>query len=172
VRSHVRFHVLQCATKTMVDRPLPRYAPASPLPARAFIPGVSPSAERPDDRTPRRAELPRDLVADDDFRLGVDLLNHGFPWEAHEIWESLWHAAPQASRERALLQGLILAAAASVKAFAHQWVGARKLAESAAEQLDAAGHLAGVDGATLATTLRAWTHHAEHGLPAPLVYLE
>jgi hypothetical protein len=156
----------------MDDRPLPRYAPATDLPARAFIPGVSSSEERPDDRTPRRAALPEDLASDEGFRHGVDLFNHGFPWEAHEVWESLWHAAPQTSRERSFLQGLILAAAASVKAFAHQWVGARKLAEAAAEMLDAAGPLAGVDGPTLATTLRAWTHHVAHGLPAPLVYIE
>ena len=27
------------------------------------------------------------------FLLAIDLFNHGYYWEAHEGWESLWHAA-------------------------------------------------------------------------------
>jgi hypothetical protein len=153
-------------------RDRPRYAPRQRFPDSAYIPGVSASSERPADRTPQRVELPDDLAADDSFRFGVDLFNHGFPWEAHETWESLWHAAPQASRPRFLLQGLILTAAADVKVRGQQWVGARKLAHSAADMLDAAGHLGGIDGPTLATTLRAWIHHAERGAPTPIIYIE
>jgi hypothetical protein len=153
------------------SRHRPRYAPSRALPARAFIPGVSPADHRPDDTTRRRDVLPADLAADEAFRFGVDLFNHGFPWEAHEVWESLWHAAPHHSRERLLLQGLIHAAAAAVKARGAQWVGARKLAQSAAELLEGAGRLAGIHGEALATALGVWRDHAEHGAAPPPIVL-
>jgi uncharacterized protein len=148
----------------------PRYAPARALPARAFIPGISPAGDRPDEATPRRDALPDDLGVDETFRFGIDLYNHGFPWEAHEAWESLWQAAPHGAPSRQLLQGLILVAAAAVKARAGRPVGARKLATSAAEQLDTVGILAGVHGPALATALTTWCEHVDHGAaPPPMV---
>ncbi|MER8672157.1 DUF309 domain-containing protein [Mesorhizobium sp. M1156] len=45
----------------------------------------------------------------------IDLINHGYYWEAHEAWEPLWHAAKQSPQHRLFLQGLILLAAAGVK---------------------------------------------------------
>ena len=141
------------------------------LPGRAFIPGVSPRDDRPAETTPHRAALPAVLGADETFRFAVDLYNHGFPWEAHEQWESLWLAAPGASRERHLLSGLIQAAAAAVKALDARWAGARKLAASAAEHLTQAGHCAGIDGAAIAGSLTAWAHHVDQGRPSPRIVL-
>ena len=49
------------------------------------------------------------------FKLrGVDLYNHGFGWEAHEAWESMWHR-PADSTQAAWLQALIQLAAATVQ---------------------------------------------------------
>ncbi|MCX5745889.1 MAG: DUF309 domain-containing protein, partial [Proteobacteria bacterium] len=63
------------------------------LPSVAYVPGASPRADRPRDR---HATSHGDrLATDEDFRHGVDLFNHGFPWEAHEAWEPLWRAAPR-----------------------------------------------------------------------------
>ena len=47
---------------------------------------------------------------------GIDLFNHGYYWEAHEAWESLWHAAGRRGALADFLKGLIALAAAGVKA--------------------------------------------------------
>jgi uncharacterized protein len=46
----------------------------------------------------------------------IDLFNHGFYWEAHEVWEGLWHAAGRRGPIADVLKGLIKLAAAGVKA--------------------------------------------------------
>lgn len=96
-----------------------------------------------------------ELVAHDDFRHGIDLFNHGFPWEAHEAWEPLWFAAPRDRPERALLQGLIHAAAACVKARAGASDAARGLASSACGYL-ARTTTAIFDVAGFVVALTAW----------------
>ena len=44
----------------------------------------------------------------------MDLFNHGYGWEAHEVWESMWHR-PATRPQAELLQALIQLAAASVQ---------------------------------------------------------
>jgi predicted metal-dependent hydrolase len=46
---------------------------------------------------------------------GLDLFNHGYYWEAHEAWESLWHACGRRGTTANFLKGLIQLAAAGVK---------------------------------------------------------
>ena len=46
---------------------------------------------------------------------GLDLFNRGYYWEAHEIWEGLWHACGRAGPTADFLKGLIKLAAAGVK---------------------------------------------------------
>jgi len=46
---------------------------------------------------------------------GVDLWNHGYYWEAHEEWESLWHAAGRSGFAADFFKGLIQLAVAGVK---------------------------------------------------------
>jgi len=87
-------------------KPPPRYEPALPLPAVAYIPGLSP-----------RPEIAFEVGSPDKtFRYGVDLFNYGFYWEAHEAWESVWIAHGRAGKRAALVQGLIHLAACGVKA--------------------------------------------------------
>jgi len=145
----------------------PRYS-ARPLPAAAYIPGVSPRTARPAAPPRPDAVEPDALATDDDFRHGADLFNHGFPWEAHEAWEPLWFAAPRDRPERALLQGLIHAAAAVVKARAGALGAARGLADSACDYLALAGTPV-LDAPALITALRAWA--ADPRQPPPLVAL-
>lgn len=45
----------------------------------------------------------------------IDLFNHEFWWEAHEAWESYWHAAPVGTAEHHALKGLIQFAAMLLK---------------------------------------------------------
>jgi len=139
-----------------------------PLPAIAYVPGRSPRADRPAEPPVRTAGDIDDLAADDDFRFGVDLFNHGFPWEAHEAWEPLWFAAPRARPERALLHGLIHAAAAVVKAKAGALATARGFVDSAREHL-AIAQTSILDARSLSAALEAWA--TDPGRPAPTIVL-
>jgi hypothetical protein len=69
----------------------------------------------------------------------VDLFNHGYYWEAHEQWESLWHACGRKGPVANLLQGLIRLAAAGVKVREGKPAGVVNLARGAAEKFQLAG---------------------------------
>jgi hypothetical protein len=71
---------------------------------------------------------PRDWEDNDEYLFGVDLYNSGFLWEAHEAWESLWHAAKHDALQAEFLQGLIQCAAAALKVRMKQPAGVVKLA--------------------------------------------
>ncbi|MGI9414317.1 MAG: DUF309 domain-containing protein [Hyphomicrobiales bacterium] len=49
------------------------------------------------------------------FLFGIDLYNHGFFWEAHELWEPCWMALAPNSRERTGCRALIQGANACLK---------------------------------------------------------
>jgi hypothetical protein len=152
-----------------MTRVAPRYS-QRPLPRTGFVPGVSRRADRPTEPIPRPLVVDFDALAgDDDFRHGVDLFNHGLPWEAHEAWEPLWFAAPRDRPERALLHGLIHAAAAAVKARAGALDAARGFVDSAADHLARATGLEVLDLAGFTAALTAWA--ADPGQPAPLIRL-
>lgn len=100
---------------------LPRYLPQQEWPAYAYRPGRDPHPTRdrrghshdvPPDDSP--AEPPSRWAASPRYLRGVDLYNHGFGWEAHEVWESLW-LRPSDPVQAECLQALIQLAAASVQ---------------------------------------------------------
>jgi hypothetical protein len=141
-----------------------RYS-SRPFPQVAFVPGVSTRADRPTAPPPRPVAVDFDALAShDDFRFGVDLFNHGFPWEAHEAWEPLWFAAPRERPERALLQGLIHAAAAAVKAKAGAIDAARGFIDSATEYL-AIVETAILDAPALSAALGVWANDPAQSPP-------
>jgi uncharacterized protein len=74
-----------------------------------------------------------DLANDATFRLGKDLFNSGYYWEAHEAWEHLWHAAGRRGPAADLLKALIQLAVAGVKAREGRDDGVRGHAGRAAE---------------------------------------
>lgn len=59
------------------------------------------------------------------FRRGIELFNRGEFFEAHEVWEDVWRAAP--GPEKKFLQGLIQVAVAFVHYQRGNLVGARSL---------------------------------------------
>lgn len=132
-------------------RTVPRHAPQLALPARPFRPGAGmarpalPGDERP---APLR------------FRYALDLFNHGFWWEAHEVWEGLWRAHARGTPERTALQGLIMLAGALLKAWTGPPAGRARLCARALQRLDAAaGSTAALYGLPLrdaAQAARAW----------------
>ncbi|MBA3481680.1 MAG: DUF309 domain-containing protein [Pirellulales bacterium] len=102
-----------------VDRP--RYS-NEPLPPYSYVPGFTPHPVS-DPRGHRHGHHAATPAALDSarweesaaYRYGVDLFNHGYYWEAHEAWESLWHAAGRSGPVAIWLKALIKLAAAAVK---------------------------------------------------------
>ena len=99
----------------------PRYS-STPLPPYSYVPGHAPHPVS-DSRghmhghvpTTPSALNPEDWQSSDAYRYGVDLFNCGYYWEAHEAWESLWHAAGRRGPTAVWLKALIKLAAAAVK---------------------------------------------------------
>jgi hypothetical protein len=67
----------------------------------------------------------------------VDLLNHGYWWEAHEALEALWVAAGRHTPEGRFLQGLIQLGVAMLKRHQHMQGAARRLASDGLAKLSA-----------------------------------
>ncbi len=122
----------------------PLREPALPLPAYRYVPGRLPHPfAHPaghGHRLPAAALGPawdpaRPPAMDRRFRHACDLFDQRYPWEAHELWEEIWRAAPAEAPERELLQGLIQAAAALLKRHMGQADAAGRLWARAAERL-------------------------------------
>jgi hypothetical protein len=81
------------------------------------------------------------------LRYGLTLNDRGYFWEAQEILEAVWAAAPQGGRERILLRACILIATANLRLRMQKLrVSARLLGEALGE-LEALGmRSAGGDG--------------------------
>lgn len=121
-------------------RHLPRLVPDAPFPPYAHVPGRTPhpfSDPRghghggpvvpPAPLDPARwHECPAYLY-------GLDLFNHGYYWEAHEVWEGLWRQADGPAAD--FLKALIKLAAAGVKAREGRPPGVVTHARRAAELL-------------------------------------
>ncbi len=103
---------------------MPRYTPDRPLPAHTHVPGQSPR--------PAESELEAS-TSQQSFLWGVDLFNAGCYWEAHEVWEALWHAAGRTGPAADFLKGLIKLAAAGVKLREGRPTGLHRHAERARE---------------------------------------
>jgi hypothetical protein len=146
----------------------PRYAPARPFPAYAFLPGRDPHPTG-DPRGHSFGALGEEPVylpagrwrENDDWLFGCDLYNHGYLWEAHEAWEGLWHRAREERDQADLLQGLIQCAAACLKIPMDQPRGRARLAEAGTAKLERVarahgGHHMGLDLFAFLRDFRAW----------------
>jgi hypothetical protein len=112
----------------------------TPLPPYTYVPGrtphpVSDPAGHSFGRVPEPVSPfdPADWQTCHPYLYGIDLFNHGYYWEAHEAWESLWHAAGRTGPVADFLKGLIKLAAAGVKAAEGNGVGAKGHMQRAAE---------------------------------------
>lgn len=106
-----------------VPEKLRRLVPDEPLPPYSYVTGRFPHplsdpaghsfaqpVEKPAAIDPNRWRDSRTYCH------AIDLFNHGFYWESHEVWEGLWHAAGRHGPVADFLKGLIKLAAAGVKA--------------------------------------------------------
>jgi predicted metal-dependent hydrolase len=138
-----------------------------PLPPYRHRPGETPHPER-SARGHRRGEAaaawpapvaldPARWAENELYLYGVDLFNHGYFWEAHAAWESLWRLAKGQEPAASFLQGLIQVAAALVRRRAGAREGARRLAARGLSKLKRAParQYLGVDVAELAARVEA-----------------
>ncbi len=119
-------------------QPPARYVPQYAFPSFSYVPGTFPPAHAAGGNGFGPAALPAydpqtPWAQSDVFWFGIDLFNHGFYWEAHEAWESLWHALGRRGNEADFLKALIKLAAAGVKAREGRAAGAMKHALRAKE---------------------------------------
>jgi hypothetical protein len=113
-------------------------------------------------------------IESDEYRYGVDLFNHGFYWEAHESWESLWLAAGRRGPTGIWLKALIKLAAALVKLREGSAIGALRhamrvrqlLAELQTTTPEAAERYCGIEVAVVAELARQVIVVGERG-PLP-----
>ena len=80
------------------------------------------------------------------LRYGLTLNDRGYFWEAQEILEAVWAAAPQGGRERILLRACILIATANLRLRMQKPHAAARLLREALGELAALGRSAGGDG--------------------------
>ena len=112
-------------------------------PAYAHIPGQN--ARHPEgafDTIRGRALTPTvSATASDNaaFQAGLDLLETGFYWEAHEVLEPVWMNAPANAPERFLVQSLIQLANAALKQKMARPNAALRLCAIARDHLGRAG---------------------------------
>jgi hypothetical protein len=112
--------------KTMIPlskrQQVPLLVPDQPLPPYTFVPGYHPHPLS--DRQghsfglksePEEATDPTHWSQCRPYLRGIDLFNHGYYWEAHEAWESLWNACGRHGETANFIKGLIQMAVAGVK---------------------------------------------------------
>lgn len=118
-------------------------APPIPLPRWSYLPGATPEPDRePLERA--KALVPRAFAdsvsaAHPAFVYGVALHDAGFFWEAHEVWEAVWKAAPKNGCDRLILRALIQLANAKLKLRVGRKGAAVRLLGEAATDLAEAG---------------------------------
>ncbi len=141
---------------------------ADGFPPYAFVPGCHPHPRRspmghshgaPHPEAPGR--LGASDAAEAMFLRGVTLHDAGFFWEAHELWEALWHGLERRGPTARFLQGAIQSAAAQLKILQGMPRGREILwsrADGLFRDLLAHGHevMAGVDLRGWRGDLAAW----------------
>ena len=100
-----------------------RYS-SRPFPSYRFIPGLAPHPTRdPEGHSynqepdPLKSFDPDKWHSCEEYLFGIDLLNHGYWWEAHEALEAVWAAAGRRTNTGFFVQGLIQVAVAHLKKF-------------------------------------------------------
>ena len=114
------------------------------FPSYTFVPGgpwphpVSDPRGHAAGRHPVPAEriVETDWSSSVDFLHALNLFNAGYYWEAHEVWERLWHAHRRTGPTAEVLKGLIKLAAAGVKVRQGQRHGVVTHCERAARQFE------------------------------------
>lgn len=95
-----------------------RYQAEWALPEQAYLPGRSQRPGGDGHGSPFEAgdePLSRNLLLHPQYRYGVDLINHGYYWEAHESLEHVWNDLGRTGGCAGMMRGLIQISAALLK---------------------------------------------------------
>lgn len=105
------------------DPSWPRYS-VHPFPPYRFVPGTNlrprhnPQGHFHGLEEHRPILLPPEHWSrSDDYLYGIDLYNHAYWWECHEVFEGLWNRAGHHTEQGNFFQALIQLAAANLKGF-------------------------------------------------------
>lgn len=112
-----------------------RYIPHLPLPAYAYIPGRMPKDEHRRD-IPKIKTInisPKRWFENEAYVYGIDLFNHHYFYEAHEVWEALWMKVDRETVQGKFLKGLIQLAASRLKVLMGEAKPAERLSLKARE---------------------------------------
>jgi len=120
----------------------PRYSPR-PFPRYRYLPGQTPHPTRdPDGHSYGRPEPalehfdPSGWQDCAEYLYAIDLLNHGYWWEAHEAFEAIWHAAGQRDTKTGLfIQGLLQIGVGAMKRYLGQQSAAIRLWQGGLEKI-------------------------------------
>lgn len=123
---------------------IPPAARDLPLPRWAYVPGdaeAGADSETLDQvkllvPTAFRGYVPARHPA---IRYGIALNDRGYFWEAQEILQTVWAAAPQDGRERILLRACILIANANLRLRMQKFPAATRMLGEALQELTALG---------------------------------
>jgi Domain of unknown function (DUF309) len=113
-----------------------------PLPQWAYVPGETTEAAADHDTLWQAMALVPSRFQDfvparhPALRYGIALNDAGYFWEAQEILEAVWAAAPQGGRERILLRACIQIANANLRLRMHKPLAAARLFGEALGELD------------------------------------
>jgi len=145
------------APRRLTDRPFPPYR---------HLPGVTPHPFRDPEGYAYGREEPERTVLDDgawpdcqEYLFGVDLFNHQYWWECHEVLEGLWNAVGHRSPAGECLQAVIQCAVAHLKSETGNLRGARLLLKNAERHAAQAGSTTlGLDLQELLGASHAYVH--------------
>lgn len=102
------------------------------LPAYRYVPGRNPHPkESPDGHSYRQSYHCSDQEA---YLFGIMLFNHGYFWECHEAFESIWLPNRTDPISGPFLQGIIIVAAAMLKLWMGQKTSFDKLISAAMDK--------------------------------------
>ncbi len=121
--------------------PPARRLPAVSMPAYRFVPGLQPHPHKGEGGHRHSPALDPEAL----WLHGLDLFDHRYYWECHEVLEGRWKALPRGAPERERLQGLIQLAAACLQAHMGHDRGARRLLSRGARRLASSGVALGDD---------------------------
>lgn len=115
-----------------------RYCSQYPLPDYRYIPGKGMKDEHRQDLPHFKAQKlnSKNWTSHEAYLYGIDLFNHAFLFEAHEVWEELWFVCGTQSQEGQFLKSLIQLAAAQLKLNLQQSRPAERLMETAKKILE------------------------------------
>lgn len=145
-----------------------------PFPSYRYLPGQAPHPTRdPAGHSYGMADIeldgfdPRNWQKCEEYLYAIDLLNHGYWWEAHESLEAIWFAAGQRETKTGLfIQGLLQIGIGAMKQHMGQTSAAIRLWRAGLEKIAVPqDYYLGIDVHNLQQTVRELIEGRREMLP-------